>query len=70
LNFNHNGHIKNRLDREIARICKEEGWPVPAPWRIHDLRRSCATHMGKIGIDQFTIGKVLNPDSPDGFAFS
>jgi integrase len=33
--------------------------PVAA-WRIHDLRRSVASGMGKLGIARFTIARVLN----------
>jgi integrase len=29
-------------------------------WRLHDLRRSAATHMAKLGVDRVVIGKVLN----------
>jgi integrase len=29
------------------------------PWRIHDLRRSCATHMRSIGVDRLTVSKIL-----------
>jgi integrase len=37
------------------------GTPPPlAPWTIHDLRRTCATGMGKLGISRFIIGRVLN----------
>jgi integrase len=29
-------------------------------WGIHDLRRTVATEMGRLGITEFIIGKVLN----------
>ena len=29
-------------------------------FRYHDLRRSVATHMGELGVDEFTVGRVLN----------
>ena len=29
-------------------------------WRIHDLRRSCATHMAEIGIQPHIIEAILN----------
>lgn len=31
-----------------------------APWRLHDLRRTAATHMARLGISQFVIARVLN----------
>ena len=31
-----------------------------SPWRIHDLRRSVATHMGKLGIAPHLISALLN----------
>ncbi len=30
------------------------------PWHIHDLRRTCATGMPALGVDRFTISRVLN----------
>jgi len=30
------------------------------PWTIHDLRRTAATEMGRLGVSRFIIGKVLN----------
>jgi integrase len=33
---------------------------TPAPWTIHDLRRTAATEMGRLGVSRFVIGKVLN----------
>jgi integrase len=41
---------KNRLDDAIK---------IP-PWRIHDLRRSCATHMGELGVQPHIIEACLN----------
>jgi integrase len=37
-------------------VCTE---PV-APWRIHDLRRTAATHMRSLGVDRLVVSKVLN----------
>jgi integrase len=31
-----------------------------APWRIHDLRRTAATHMRSLGVDRLVVSKVLN----------
>jgi integrase len=29
-------------------------------WRLHDLRRTAATHMAKLGVDRLVISKILN----------
>ncbi len=50
---------KQRLDERIA---KENGSPLPS-WRIHDLRRSVASGMARLGVDLPTIEKVLNHTS-------
>jgi integrase len=47
---------KERLD---ARITKANGKPLPA-WCVHDLRRSCATHMNEIGIQPWIVEATLN----------
>jgi integrase len=31
-----------------------------APWRLHDLRRSCATHLGELGVLPHVIEQALN----------
>lgn len=38
----------------------EDGAGSLPPWTIHDLRRTVATEMGRLGISRFIIGKVLN----------
>lgn len=35
------------------------------PWRLHDLRRTAATHMVRLGISELVVGRVLN-HSPQG----
>ena len=47
---------KTRLDKTIA---EQRGEPL-APWTIHDLRRSAASHMARLGISQFVIARCLN----------
>jgi integrase len=47
--------IKERIDELLT--CK--GTPI-ADWRIHDLRRSAATGMARLGTSEFIVGKVLN----------
>ena len=33
--------------------------PIPL-WRIHDLRRTMATHMRSLGVDRLVVSKLLN----------
>lgn len=43
-------HGKRALD-EKAKI---------ADWRLHDLRRTCATNLARLGVDRVVISKLLN----------
>jgi integrase len=47
--------LKTRLDAFLA----ANGAAV-APWRLHDVRRSGATHMVRLGIREEVVGRVLN----------
>lgn len=54
---------KRRLDAAMLKQAREEtGRPSLqiAPWRLHDLRRTTASGMAKLGIALPTIEKVLN----------
>jgi integrase len=61
--FTHDGetHVsgyakaKSRLDRFIAAAGVEI-----EPWRLHDLRRTAATHMVRLGVSEEVVGRVLN----------
>ncbi|MGZ2412268.1 integrase [Sphingomonas sp. F9_3S_D5_B_2] len=61
--FTHDGetHVggfakaKSRLDTFIAAA----GAKV-APWTLHDLRRTAATHMVRLGVSEDVVGRVLN----------
>jgi integrase len=61
--FTHDGetHIsgyakaKSRLDGFVAASGAEVG-----PWRLHDLRRTAATHMVRLGVSEEVVGRVLN----------
>jgi integrase len=35
------------------------------PWRLHDLRRTAATHMVRLGVSEVVVGRVLN-HAPQG----
>ena len=54
---------KRRLDAAMLRRAQEDTGRIDlqiAPWRLHDLRRTTASGMAKIGIPLPTIEKVLN----------
>lgn len=46
---------KARLDAFLAAA----GDP-PAPWTLHDLRRTAATHMVRLGVLEEVVGRILN----------
>ena len=49
--------------KEAQKLALERGEEPPkeiVAWRLHDLRRSCATYLGKLGIDRVVISKMLN----------
>lgn len=46
---------KSRLDAFIA----AKGNAL-APWVLHDIRRTVATHMVRLGVTETTVGRVLN----------
>jgi integrase len=54
---------KERLDQAMLRLAREEtghaDLEIPS-WRLHDLRRTTASRMAKLGIALPTIEKVLN----------
>ncbi len=61
------GKAKERLDelmlshaKALARADGEEEPEQIEEWRLHDLRRTAATHMARLGVDRIVIGKVLN----------
>ena len=56
------GHsrAKARLDKEIAAIASKEEIQPPAPWRVHDLRRTLATGLQRLGVRFEVTEAVLN----------
>ena len=59
--------FKRRLDDEVGKtIAKALHEPFDRKihalpdWHVHDLRRTCATHMEMLGVDRRVISRVLN----------
>lgn len=50
---------KARLDKRIAKMAKEDGLTVE-PWRLHDLRRTLATGMQRLGVRFEVTEAILN----------
>jgi integrase len=48
--------VKRKLDEYIA----ADGGEPMEPWRFHDLRRTVATHLGRLRIREEVIGRLLN----------
>jgi integrase len=51
------------LDKLISKSRLESGLPPITPWRIHDLRRTAASGMARLGVAPHVIEKVLNHSS-------
>ena len=51
---------KQRLDTFVA----ADGNPL-ASWRLHDIRRTVATHLVRLGVSETVVGRVLN-HAPQG----
>lgn len=51
--------IREQLQKEAEE--KGDASPVALPaWRLHDLRRTCATNLARLGVDRIVISKLLN----------
>jgi integrase len=48
---------KYRIDRAVT---EARGGEPLSPWTIHDLRRTAATEMARLGVSRFVVGRVLN----------
>lgn len=61
-------HAKTRLDEVLTEVVQEEATArgddpdaaTVAPWRLHDLRRTAATTMPRLGVDVVSVERVLN----------
>ena len=51
---------KKRLDAIIAERCEKDETDPPAPWVIHDLRRSAASGMARLNVPPHILSRVLN----------
>ena len=51
---------KLRLDRAIVELAGADGSAPRAQWGLHDLRRSCASGMARLGVDLHVIERCLN----------
>jgi integrase len=58
--INNFGYAKALLDTAIVAVAATNGEDSPAPWTIHDLRRTAATALGKLGVTRFIQKRVLN----------
>jgi len=54
------GKAKARVDKATTEARAKNGPAAPAPWTIHDLRRTVATGLGMLGASRLVIGRVLN----------
>lgn len=63
------GWSKSKVALDVAMLAqlqkdadeKGETAPVTLPdWRLHDLRRTCATNLARLGVDRIVISKLLN----------
>ena len=52
---------KEQLDAAIARLRQQAGDTNPmASWKIHDIRRTVATHMAQSGVPPHVLAAILN----------
>lgn len=50
---------KEVISAKIAELSEKEDLPPLEPWTVHDIRRSVATHMARMGVPQEHIERVL-----------
>ena len=49
----------SKLKRKVDRWCE-----ITEPWRVHDIRRACASGMQRLGVDREVIAACLNHSIP------
>ncbi len=60
------GREKRRLDARMAELAHADGADAPAPWVVHDLRRTCASGLAYLGVAPHVVEKLLNHSSGRG----
>jgi integrase len=61
--FENFSRLKRDLDSKIASERERKGQPNILSWTIHDLRRTCASGMARLGVAPHVIEKALNHTS-------
>jgi integrase len=56
------GYSKAKIALDTAVTELNDGVPIP-PWRIHDLRRSMASGMARMGVQLPVVEKIINHTS-------
>jgi integrase len=53
---------KKKVEKRCEEICDEKGFKglFNEPWRVHDLRRTAATHMAEMGVSIDVVELILN----------
>lgn len=51
---------KTRLDKAVAALAEKQCVSAPPPWRVHDLRRTLATGLQRLGVRFEVTEAVLN----------
>lgn len=59
------GHRPGLLDQAIQKLVAEDParWRQPGPWRLHDLRRTCASKLAELRTPPHVIEALLNHKS-------
>ena len=52
--------VKRRLDKLVKEAAEGSNLPDIPAWRLHDLRRTCATGMRRLRVTRDVVGAVLN----------
>src|SRR5262249_34361895 len=63
LGFSGWSDCKARLDQALLAARRKANRKAKANWRLHDLRRTCATGMAELGVQPHIIEAVLNHQS-------
>lgn len=50
---------KELIETKVAELGEKAGLPPMEPWTVHDIRRSVATHMARLGVPLDHIERVL-----------